>query len=228
MKTILIFLFLIVHQILLSQVDLQTVSIYPQNDTIFGIDVSHYQGKIDFTKIDSSIKFVIIKVSEGNKIIDSKFDHNWNSCSLIKGGYHFFRPQISGKSQALLYLSKIKLDSGNIRPIIDVEHTRFWNKKRNRLVGIKNLKEMIEVIKDSTCLEPIIYTGGFFWDHYILPYYKDKHTFWVADYRKKKLPKVPKDSDYVIWQYTCRGKVNGIKGRVDKNMCINLREILIY
>jgi lysozyme len=228
MKTILIFLFLIVHQILLSQVDLQTVSIYPQNDTIFGIDVSHYQGKIDFIKIDSSIKFVIIKVSEGNKIIDSKFDHNWNSCSLIKGGYHFFRPQISGKSQALLYLSKIKLDSGNIRPIIDVEHTRFWNKKRNRLVGIKNLKEMIEVIKDSTCLEPIIYTGGFFWDHYILPYYKDKHTFWVADYRKKKLPKVPKDSDYVIWQYTCRGKVNGIKGRVDKNMCINLREILIY
>jgi len=228
MKTILIFLFLIFHQILLSQVDLQTVSIYPQNDTIFGIDVSHYQGKIDFTKIDSSIKFVIIKVSEGNKIIDSKFDHNWNSCSLIKGGYHFFRPQISGKSQALLYLSKIKLDSGNIRPIIDVEHTRFWNKKRNRLVGIKNLKEMIEVIKDSTCLEPIIYTGGFFWDHYILPYYQDKHTFWVADYRKKKLPKVPKDSDYVIWQYTCRGKVNGIKGRVDKNMCMSLREILIY
>lgn len=211
-----------------SQVELQTVSIYPPNDTVFGIDVSHYQGKIDFEKIDSTIKFVIIKVSEGDRKVDPKFDYNWNNCKLIKGGYHFFRPQISGRKQALLYLSKIKLDSGNIRPIIDVEHTSFWNKKKNRVIGIKNLKEMIQVIKDSTCLDPIIYTGGFFWDYYILPYYKNPHTFWVADYRHSKFPKVPKDSSYVIWQFTCRGKVNGIKGYVDKNICINLREILVY
>ena len=211
-----------------AQIMLQTVDIIATkpNDTIYGIDVSFYQGKIDFTKIDSSIKFVIIKVSEGTKRIDPKFKYNWTNCNLIKGGYHFFRPQVSGITQAKLFLSQLDLDSGNIRPIIDVEHTPYWNIKKHRKIGVKNLKQMFDYIKEHTGFEPIIYTGGYFWNSFISPYYDGVHTLWVADYRNKQ-PNTPLNMEWVIWQFTCKAKIPGIKTKVNKNICVNLNEILI-
>lgn len=211
-----------------AQIVLQTVDIIATkpNDTIYGIDVSFYQGKIDFTKIDSTIKFVIIKVSEGSSRIDPKFKYNWTNCNFIKGGYHFFRPQVSGITQAKLLLSQLDLDTGNIRPIIDVEHTPYWNIKKHRKIGVKNLKQMIDYIKEQTGLEPIIYTGGYFWNSFIAPYYGGVHTLWIADYRNKQ-PNTPLNMDWIIWQFTCKAKIPGIKTKVDKNICVNLNEILI-
>lgn len=206
----------------------EVVSTKVTTDTIYGIDVSYYQEKVDFSKIDSTIKFVIIKVSEGGNKIDSKFKYNWNNCHLIKGGYHFFRPQVSGITQAKLFLSQLQLDSGNIRPVIDVEHTRYWNIKKNRKIGVKHLKQMINFIKNETGVEPIIYTTGFFWNDFILPHYDGVHTLWVADYRKVNEPSTPINMNWSIWQFTCKAKVSGIKTKVDLNICLNIDEILIH
>ena len=212
-----------------AQVMLQTVEIVEEKskpDTIYGIDVSVYQGKIDYSKLDTSINFVIMKVSEGTNRVDLRFKYNWENCDKLKGGYHFFRPQFSGIKQAKLFLSNLRVHTSNIRPVIDVEWTPYWTLKKHRKEGVKNLKQMIEYIRNETGVEPIIYTGGWFWDSFIAPYYDGYHTLWVADYRNKQ-PNTPSNMNWAIWQFTCKAKISGIRTRVDKNICLNMGDILI-
>ncbi len=194
-----------------------------------GIDISHHQGHIEWNKIDTTIDFVICKSTEGSKFIDYKFEHNWKNIKGIKGCYHFFRPQISGKEQAKRYLSVINLEVGNIIPIVDVEMTPYWRIKKNRVKGVKNLLQFVSYIENETGEIPLIYTTGSFWNNYISPYYPDKdHLLWVADYRKKSEPKTPNDmDDWVIWQFTDRSKISGINTLVDKNICKDIKSIQI-
>lgn len=198
------------------------------DDTIImhGIDVSYYQGTIDWAKIDTTVSFVICKATEGITKIDPKFNYNWQNCPLIKGAYHFFRPQYSGIDQAKLFLSVALVDSGNIMPVIDVEMTKSW--KDDPKKGAKNLTEMVEYIEKTIGITPIIYTSGHFWNLYVSPHYVDKcHIIWVADYRKIEEPKSPENTDWTIWQYSDKGTVSGIDGYVDKNICKNIESILI-
>lgn len=233
MKRIILFIFLGLSLLTSAQVEIATVEVTAfrrsKPDTIWGIDVSRYQGKIDWLKVDTNIKFVICKATEGTKIVDAKFNYNWENCNLIKGAYHFFRPQLSGKEQAKKYLSVISLESGNIIPIIDVEMTPYWRLKKNRSKGVKNLLQFVNFIESEIGIAPLIYTTGSFWNNYVSPYYPDKeHLLWVADYRKNPEPKTPHDmNDWIIWQFTNRGKISGIKNFVDKNVCKDIKSIQI-
>lgn len=200
-------------------------------DTFHGIDVSYYQGKIDWINIDSTISFSIFKSTEGVKRIDPSFKTNWENCNLIKGSYHFFRPQFSGIKQAIFFLSNSKssFEEGNIIPTIDVEMTSYWRLKKYRKRSVNNLIDMSKYIENKTGIKPMIYTTGYFWNTYITPYYKDKiNSLWIADHRKLQYPKTP---DYIpnwnVWQYTSNGKVQGIKRKVDKNICFNIDSVLI-
>ena len=195
-----------------------------------GIDISHHQGHIDWSNIDTTIDFIICKATEGSSFIDYKFEHNWSSIKGIKGCYHFFRPQVDGKLQALHYLSVAKLKEGDILPIIDVEMTKHWSYTKYRKSYVDNLKKMVSTIHDKTGQIPIIYTTGMFWDTYISKHYENEydHILWVADYRKNIYPKVPLDfKDWIIWQHTDKGKVNGVIGNVDLNYCKNIDTLLI-
>ena len=193
-----------------------------------GIDISHHQGEIDWSGLDTSLDFIICKATEGETHIDSKFKKNWDSIDCIKGCYHFFRPQYSGKKQALLYLSVINLDSGNIKPIVDVEYTKYWNNKKYIKKYISNLISFINTIKENTGYDPIIYTNPNFWESYIEKYYHSDHLLWIADYRKREQPQVPsKFEDWYIWQYTDKGIIDGICGHVDLNYCKNIDTLLI-
>lgn len=233
MKYLFLFLLSIFALLSVGQVEIATVEVTAFKkktiDTTFGIDVSRYQGKINWSKVDSNITFVIFKATEGTNIVDSRFKSNWDSCNKIKGAYHFFRPQVSGREQAKKYLSIVSLNSGNIVPVIDVEMTHYWIKKKNRSKGANNLLQYVKYIEEKTGQVPLIYTTGAFWNNYIAPYYPDKeHPLWVADYRKKIEPKIPKDmTEWIIWQYTNRGKISGIKVFVDKNICKNISTIII-
>ena len=170
--------------------------------------------------MDSNISFAICKASEGVKIVDSKFSYNWENCKLIKGAYHFFRPQFSGDAQGKIFLSIVPFDSGNIVPVIDVEMTSYWNRLKNRKKGAENLSKMVSYIEEQTGETPIIYTTTHFWDKYVRPYYTMKGPLWIADFRNGD-PQTPKDkTDWVIWQF-CINRVKGINKKVDKNICIN-------
>jgi lysozyme len=193
-----------------------------------GIDISHHQGDIKWSSIDTSLDFIICKATEGVSFVDPKFKQNWDSIECAKGCYHFFRPQYSGEKQAQLYLSNINLEPGNIKPIIDVEMTNHWKNHSHRKKYVQNLKNMVNTIISKTGQVPIIYTNGNFWNDYISKYYDYSHILWIADYRKRDNPNVPKDfNDWIIWQHSDKGKISGINGYVDLNYCKNIDTLLI-
>ena len=232
MKKILIAIFLILSTLnlvsqdstrILNQIEIIAIKT-KHNDTIYGIDVSFYQGRIDWSKIDSNIRFSIMKASEGIYITDYRFKYNWDNCNITKGAYHFFRPQYSGEKQGRLFLSLITIDTGDIRPVIDVEYTPYWILKRHRKIAIKNLSKMINYIEEKTKVKPIIYTSTNFWNKYLSSDYNEQdHVLWVADFRNQGPPNL----NWTIWQYTPKGKVTGIRTMVDKNITLNIDSLLV-
>ena len=189
-------------------------------DTLIGIDISRYQGNINWNNLDTAVNFVIIKATEGINKVDIKFARNWENCPVLKGGYHFFRPQFSGVQQAKLFLKTLPIDSGTIIPCLDVEYTPYWLPKKNRKKAVANLKIMIQKVASEIKRQPIIYTSKNFWENYVYPYYKEVENLWVVDYRNTT-PKTPNNVTWLIWQYTNKGKMDGINTFVDVNICPN-------
>jgi len=185
-----------------------------------GIDVSYYQGIINWDTVKAqNISFVFIKASEGVTITDPKFQYNWECSKNVKitrGAYHFFRPNIDGKQQALLFLKVVNFEPGDLIPVVDVEYTRSIRKTR-RTTYLSNLNKFMNEVYDQTGKLPIIYTSVYFWDCYYGPYFNtDNFIIWEASYTTSMI-----SSKYfkpaVFWQYSCKGKIRGINGYVDLN-----------
>ncbi len=198
----------------------------------YGIDISRYQ-HISWENMDTTLHFIICKATEGTKLIDPKFSTYWNNIhsSVKKGAYHFFRPGVSGKDQADLFLSVVNFAPGHLLPVIDVEYSKQYNRLKPAQY-VKHLKQMIYEIEEKLCVKPIIYTNASFWNRYFSKHFKgmekDYHL-WIADYRLRSEPGIPAGwEDWSIWQHSCRGNVNGILNEVDLNICkVDLESLVI-
>ncbi|GAB1403428.1 hypothetical protein MASR1M74_06060 [Lentimicrobium sp.] len=104
----------------------------PRVYTIYGIDVSHHQGKINWTEVAEKdisgkhISFVFIKATEGVTRQDRHFMHNWKKAGeagLIRGAYHFFHPSRDAAAQAENFIKNVQLQPGDLPPVLDIEVT---------------------------------------------------------------------------------------------------------
>ena len=197
-----------------------------------GIDISRYQN-INFNKLDTSLSFIICKASEGTRLIDRKFAYHWNNIpnSAKKGAYHFFLPHVSGKQQAQLFLSVVPFEKGNMLPVIDVE--QCWAYKRaSKLAKVANLKEFIREVELVLGVKPIIYTNTHFWNTNFASEMRSmmgEYHLWVADYRGSDEPGIPRGfNDWSMWQHSPKGRLSGIAGDVDLNVCkVDINKLLI-
>jgi lysozyme len=97
--------------------------------TLEGIDVSYYQGTVNWTSVKASGKsFAFARVSDGLSYPDTKFATNWpamKSAGIVRGAYQYFRPSADANAQAQLMLDKIKaaggLQLGDLPPVLDLE-----------------------------------------------------------------------------------------------------------
>lgn len=203
MKTVKLIIMLLISSYMKSQVA--------------GIDVSKYQGKIDWSKVDTSIKFVIAKKSEGITHEDTYWCHNIQNCNRPIGLYHFFRPQYDGIEQARFFLTGFSKSDVDIIPVIDVEDSKYWHSSS---VGRLNLQLMIVHIFDSLGVWPIIYTNNNFWKKHLQGNISiGGCLLWIADWTGNSYPQIPVEfDDWKIWQHTSRGRVRGIIGYVDMNL----------
>ncbi len=201
----------------------------------YGIDVSHYQGDIDWATVASfdtlgeAIAFAIIKASEGTST-DPKFEQNWANAkkSLSKvGAYHYFSLKTDGVKQANHFIETVDLGEGDIRPIVDVESncTKCFEDGNPSLEGlISNLNKYISTIEDHYKTKALVYTGEYFYRQYLEGSFPNQ-DFWLADYSKSKSAQQianshtnPKDLERAImWQFSASGKLHGIEGAVDLN-----------
>lgn len=194
---------------------------YPDGYEIHGIDISHYQGNIDWEKLQHAmiegcpLRFIIIKSTEGASKLDEKFYDNFENArdyGYIRGAYHFWSTRSSAREQAYFFLKKVHLKEGDLPPVLDIEH-----KPAN--VSIEEFQTdvltWLHIVEDKYHVKPIIYTYYKFKQQYLSAPVFDDYPYWIAHYY---VDKVEYKGAWKFWQHTDAGQLPGIKGYVDFNI----------
>lgn len=183
---------------------------------IHGIDVSHYQRRIEWEKVAAEgIDFVFIKATEGADYRDSIFQNNWQEVKRVglrRGAYHFFRPTVSARRQALNFISHVPLERGDLPPVLDVEVRD--GVPYERLVD--SIRIWLDLVEDKLNRQPILYTNLKFYHAYLSKDFGDV-PLWIARYNHEE-PYLSGNKDWHFWQYGNRGRLPGIEGYVDFNV----------
>ena len=197
------------------------------NSTFRGIDVSKWQGDVDWAKVAADpqdIKFAIARVSDGLNYSDSKFETNYKKikeAGLIRGTYQFFRPSQDALQQADYLIEKIggKLEANDLPPVIDVENAEDLTAEE----VTRAVTTWVNRVESKLGVKPIIYTGGYFWDSHVKSSDFADYPLWHAAYpntwTSSSCPSISeKWTNWAIWQYSSTASVNGISGNVDINV----------
>ncbi len=189
----------------------------PMNYSIHGIDVSKYQGTINWESVremrvkDIQISFAFIKATEGLGNEDALFDRNWRkikSAGIIRGAYHFFLATKSGKAQAENFINSVTLLPGDLPPVLDIEQTYGVPPEKLR----ERAKEWLQTVQAYYGTAPIVYTNVDFYKRYLKDDF-DGYFLWVAHYLQPVQPQIYRT--WSFWQHNERGRVNGVYTIVD-------------
>ena len=195
---------------------------YPEGYEIHGIDISHHQGKIDWQKLKDKglidgyhIRFVMIKATEGASRIDANFRsnfHNAREYGFTRGAYHFYSVHSPAKAQAEFFIRHVKLENGDLPPVLDVEHKPQGQTDEEFRESIQLWLNMVEF---HYGVKPIIYTYYKFKTRDLDDDVFDQYPYWIAHYYVEK---VEYQGEWKFWQHTDAGRLPGIKGDVDFNI----------
>jgi lysozyme len=165
-----------------------------------GIDVSHWEGNIDWIQAAPTIGFAYFKCTEGVKFIDPQFNVNRQGCQkagLAHAPYHFFQPALDPNAQAEFFIRTA--GKGYSRYIVDVEVTERQEKITQKLL------DFLQRVTQLTGARPAIYTSPGYWNEYIQPHPKwaDDYELIVAHYTVARTPTLPAGwNNWRIWQFS--------------------------
>ena len=195
---------------------------YPEGYEIHGIDVSHHQGKINWQKLKDQgmidkvpVRFVMIKATEGASRIDPNFKENFFQArenGFTRGAYHFYSIYSSAEKQAEFFIKNVKLEKGDLPPVLDVEHKP---KNQTDEEFVVSIRKWLDIVENHYGVKPIIYTYYKFKTRYLNDSVFDDYPYWIAHYY---VDKVEYEGAWKFWQHTDAGRLPGIKGRVDFNI----------
>lgn len=195
---------------------------YPEGYEIHGIDISHYQGEIDWDELRNNgmiercpVRFVMIKATEGSTRIDDRFAENFYQAreyGFIRGAYHFWSTRSSGRAQAEHFLRQVKLEDGDLPPVLDVEHKAKDQTPEEFKESVLTWLRLVEKAYDA---KPIIYTYYKFKLTYLNDSVFNDYPYWIAHYY---VDSVKYEGPWKFWQHTDCGRLPGIKGYVDFNI----------
>ncbi|XDD47317.1 GH25 family lysozyme [Leptospira sp. WS39.C2] len=195
--------------------------VYPSKDKypIRGIDVSHHQGKINWSLIPKNqISFVYIKATEGGDFKDKSFVYNWSEAKkegFFVGAYHFFTLCKSGLEQAENFIQTVPVDTASLPPVVDLEFEGNC-KERPNLENVQfEIQKYLDRIDSHYGKKTILYLTNEFKSKY-LGDNLFQHPVWIRNIFLH--PNVFSSIDWVIWQYKNTERVNGIEGPVDINV----------
>ena len=194
---------------------------------VHGLDISHYQGTVFWQAIGDNSKqfFVYLKASEGGTNIDRRYLENIQTArryGLKVGSYHFYRARMPQNVQLANFKAQCRPQDQDLVPMIDVEVTSGLSKQALR----DSLQKFLILVERAYRCKPIVYTYTSFYNDY-LQGAVDGYLLWIAQYNRH-VPKLRDGRDIFAWQYTEKGRINGVKGYVDKNRLLgrhSMREI---
>lgn len=194
---------------------------YPEGYEIHGIDISHHQGKIDWGKLRNAmvdrtyLAFIMVKATEGADHLDDCFEENFKKAKeggYIRGAYHYWSVLSSAREQAYFFLDKVKLEPGDLPPVLDVEAKPEGMSDEDFQMEVL---AWLHIVEDKYHKRPIIYTYYKFKEAYLSDERFDAYPYWIAHYY---VPEVQYKGKWKFWQHTDVGRLPGIKGYVDLNI----------
>ena len=193
---------------------IRIASFFANRYKIAGIDVSHYQGTIDWDRLsEQNLNFAYIKATEGSGHVDECFYDNWQKSGeteLCIGAYHFFSFDSDGKKQAEFYIDTVGSLSGKMAPMVDVEF--YGNKRSNpppKEEVVEQLGEMLRMLEDHYQIRPVIYTTYKVYDDYIKDSFKE-YPLWIRNVYYPPFFKT--GNKWTFWQYTDNAVLEGYEG----------------
>lgn len=186
------------------------------NGYVFGIDVSHYQGKIDWPKVKQSkhpIKFVFVRATMGEDGKDKRFKENFAAAKkygYLRGAYHYYRPNENSSLQFTNFKQSFEFKTGDFYPVLDIENYSKYGNDNLR----KGVQNWLTLAEQTYGVKPIIYTGFDFYKRVIKGHFKG-YPLWIAAYNgsKNRL----KGVDWDFHQFTDKVRIKGIYTPVDGN-----------
>lgn len=187
-----------------------------------GVDVSHYQGDIDWKRLaEQDIDFAYIKATEGSSHVDEKFSENWQEVrdtDLKAGAYHFFSFDSPGATQAANFTGQVEAFEGMLPPVVDFE---FYGDKEQNRPEVKAATEQLQIMLDGLeahyHVKPVIYATEEAWEAYLSQGFSD-YPLWIRNVKTRPASAIP---DWTFWQYSNRTKLDGYQGQepfIDMNV----------
>ncbi len=201
---------------------------HPEQWEIFGVDVSSYQGEVDWpTLAGQGVDFAFIKATEGSGSADRYFSQNWvnaQAAGVMVGAYHFFSYDSPGQTQADNFIAQVPVTEGALPPVVDIEF--YGDKLQNppeREAVKAILDPLLERLEARYGHKPILYVTYRSYKLYIKGDYQ-AYPLWVTR------PLVaPIDKNWTFWQYSHSARLAGYRGSeecIDLNVFRGTREEL--
>ena len=191
----------------------------PSSNIIYqGIDVSGYQGNINFREVkEAGIDIVYIKSSEGSNYIDSHFERNYEQArvnGLKIGFYHYVtaRTEEQARRQAQFFVSVISGKVVDCKLAMDFESFGSLSREEINRIGLVFLQTVEQLSGKEVILYSNAYTANNIWRGELTNY-----PLWVAQYGVNEPQNNGTWDSWAGWQYTDMGEVNGISTYVDRN-----------
>ena len=201
----------------------------PQGTNGYGIDVSHYLGRIDWDKVAQipyhkdtriqekdattasvSIGFAFVKATEGADITDDYAKRNIEGAreaGIPVGAYHVMTMADAGK-QAENFFANSYLEKGDLAPVIDLEDPYFKGVKKDDVR--KQIKSLASLFEKKYGTKPIIYCSHNYSNVIDVEKHFPNYPLWIARYVTTTKPEMAD-----IWQFADNGRIPGIRIPVD-------------
>jgi GH25 family lysozyme M1 (1,4-beta-N-acetylmuramidase) len=201
----------------------EELTVCARGATVLGIDVSHYDGTINWAGVKrDSFAFAFMKATEGLTYLDPTFATNWAGAGrngIIRGAYHYFHASDDPIQQADYFISKAGIPQpGDLPLTLDLEDSSFDSLTAAQVS--EAALQFMQRLEEKTGRKPIYYTSARVFNTLLgTPAGWGGYPLWVVGWGVT-CPNVPSPpwSDWVFWQITDTGSVDGgISGNVDVN-----------
>jgi len=198
----------------------------------FGIDVSENNGDIDWAKVahqkktNDPIRFVIIRSSMGKNGLDTCYARNYTEAKqqgFIVGTYHYYRPNENSNQQFENFKKVLKLERGDLMPVVDIEVNPKVQSMESMKIGLRNFVNLVE---KEYGVKPIIYTKLSMWRDYLQNDFSDC-LVWISAYSNyRREDDIVKNAN--IHQFSDRIRdIPGIPSKyVDGDDCRDLKPLI--